>query len=363
MWVPGMPAQSRVLSLPYILYERKGEEHTAHARTSCRQPAAKDKQRDLDLAHSLIALKAVPRDGGDRYDVKAPSLAELALAIGYRCAESACRLLGRAGKKLIKVTGTRGRNEYEWLIPEKPKSSRTYRAKDFQAASARDAVKNPEFAKYLPDDTSKLSEVNFVKFSEIAHHRRSPLTRSERAVFDFLTESGIFVWSEREKRWKSGVVNGISQEFIGSRLGRHRDTVRRALRHLAEKWTDRKGEVHRGRGIIKMIGKPGAWMKHGAEVPKGTPGAIWQQDEPNEYIGICEWAETEKERYERAMEVLRATHNEWVAVMDSIFKATRLEWLEERRETTEFQFECWRRMAKAGVDDKTLELVFARPPN
>jgi len=362
MWVPGMPAQSRVLAFPYFLYERKGTEHTAHERKICPRPAAKDKQRDLDVGHSLVALKAIPKDGGDRFDTNPPSLLELARAIGYACAESACRLLHRAGHSFIEIKGTRGRNEYKWGVPEKPKSNRTYRAKDFQAASAREAVKDPEFAKFLPEDVKELSEVNFVKYAGIAHHPRSPLSRSERAVFDFLCESGLFLYDEKAKRWKAGTVQA-SQEFIGNRLGRHRDTVRRALRHMCEKWTDRKDEVHQGRGMFKMIGKPGAWMKHGAEVSKGTPGAIWQQDEPNEYIGICDWAETELERYNRTMEPLRAARYEFAAVMDSIFKETFLEWREENRQAKTFQRECWERMAAAGVPEKILENIFPRPPN
>jgi hypothetical protein len=360
---PGMPASSRVLTLPFVLYELKGEEHTQHQRKQCPRPAAKDKQRDLDVAHSLVAIDAIPKDGGHtKRGIEQPSLLGVAKALGLKWAESACRLIHRAGKSFIDVKGTKGRNKYNWDVPQKPESSRTYRKEFFQAASAREAVKNPEFAKYLPEEVNQLSEVNFVKYPEIAHHEHSPLTRTQRAVFDFLCESGLFVYDKSAKRWKSGSVK-LTQEFIASKLGRHRDTVRKALCRLAAEWTDRRGAHHKGLGIIKFVRKPGAWMKHGKPVPKGTEGSIWQQDEPNEYIGICDWAETEKERYDRAMEPLRAAHYEWAAVMDSIFKQTRLEWLEEGRQVATFQRECWQRMSEVGVPDKILERIFPRPPN
>jgi hypothetical protein len=359
---PGMPAASGVLSFPYFLYERQGQEHTGHARRACPRPAAKDKQRDLDVGHGLVAIEGVPKDGGRRFCPKQPSLLDVAQAIGLKCAESACRLLHRPGKSFIEVKGTRGRNAYKWGLPEKPQSNRTYRKEFFQAASAREAVKNPEFAAHLAGDVDKLSEVNFVKYPGITHHRFSPLTRSDRAVFDFLFESGLFVYDKGAKRWKSGSVKK-TQEFIAGTLGKHRDTVRRSLCRLADKWTDRKGNVHTGLGVLKFIRKPGSWQKHGAEVPKDTNGAIWQQDEPNEYIGICEWAETEKQRYDRAMEAIRATRSEWATVMDQVFEQTRLEWMEKHGQAGTFHRECWQRMSEAGVPDKILEKIFPRPPS
>jgi hypothetical protein len=366
-----MPASSGVLRAPYALYETVGHEFTRHARGPKTRPAAKDKQRDIRLEHGLITLNAIPQDGGRKlHSQKQPSLLDVALSIGLKWAESACRLLRRPGKSFIEVLGTRGRNKYRWSLPEKP--GRTYKSVDFQAASARELVRSPEIAKYFADDVEKISKVNYIAFPAIGNHPSSPLGPADRMVFNFIAlrkrvggetrEFGLFVRDENAKRWKSGSVQ-LTQEFIGSKLGLHRDTVRRSLRRLAAEWTDRKGNVHHGLGVLKFIGKPGSWQKHGAEVPKGTPGAIWQQDEPNEYIGICDWAETEKQRYDHAMEALHATRSEWATVMDQVFEQTRLEWLEEGRQVGTFQRECWKRMSEAGIPEKILEQIFPRPPS
>ncbi len=365
-----MPASSRVLRFPNLFYEFRGAEYTTHKRTRCRRPAAKDRQRDSDVAHALITLDAIPQDGGHKFRSQAqPLLQEVAFALGQKSAESACRLLHRPGRSFIEVKATKHRLSYRMGIPEKGAASRTYEKQYFQAPSAREAVKNAELAEFLGNDVNKLSKVNFVKFFEITHHRLSPLNRTDRAVYDFLCESGLYLQDKSGKRWKSGSVQ-LTQEFIGSRIGRHRDTVRRSLRRMALEWTDRPPKdsgrlptTYKGMGLFKMIGKPGAWMKYGKPVPKGTEGAVWQQDESNEYIGICEWAETEKERYDRAMEAIRATRSEWAKVMDPIFAQTRLEWLEEGKQLKTFQQECCRRMAEAGIPEKILERVFPRPPD
>jgi hypothetical protein len=140
-------------------------------------------------------------------------------------------------------------------------------------------------------------------------------------------------------------------------------------------WTDRKGNKHAGLGLILFIGKPGAyyWKKNGAplgECPKATiqqhkrAGLIkWRQDEPNEYIGVCDWVETEKERYERAMEPVRATQSEWAALMDKIFARALVERSELDAEA--FQAACRQLMKDEGVPEWQIDVVFpdrAGPP-
>jgi hypothetical protein len=401
---PGMPHASAVLRAPFFLYDRKGVDFTAHTRAAETRPVAKDKQRDLRLAHAAIATRAVPQEGGHQKHVDQPSQLDLALAMGLKCVESGCRLIGhqgqeitaeqraamsarskamwarrrgdapakrptparrkRKGKSFIKVWPGKGRNRYEWEeFLEKQKH--TYARSCFQAASPAELAKVPAHAELFDDSASK---VNFISFAEITHHPLSPLTASQRTVYDFIF-SDLYIYNGATKRWKSGRVQK-TQEFIGSKLGMHRDAVRAALRAMADEWTDREGETHRGLGLLKYVGKPGAYVLKGKAMPKGTTrdqaqkvGAVWQQDEPNEYIGICDWAETEREYYERLMEPVRAARPEMAKLMDRIYGETMRQWLEEDKQSKTFQRECRASMEGAGVESWQLDIVFpSRPP-
>ena len=396
-----MPYTSAVLRTPFFLYERKGIDFTSHARTEGTRAAAKDKQRDLRLAHAAIVTRAIPQDGGHQRNVVQPSLSDLAQAMGLKCIESACRLIGhkgpeitdekraemsarskarwaerrrkagsdavmpakpmkrrkRIGKSFIKVYAGKGRNRYEWdMFLDKPKH--TYDRACFQVASPHELAKVPAYSESFDPSASK---VNFVAFAAISHHPMSPLTASQRTVYDFLFPD-LYEYHKATKRWKSGRAQK-TQEFIAAKVGMHRDTVRDALRAMADEWTGRDGETHRGLGLLKFIGKPGKWVINGKAVAKGTPGAVWAQEEPNEYIGICDWVETERERYNRLMEPVRAARPELAKLMDRIYGETVREWLEEAKQQKTFQRECRARMESEGVEAWQCDLVFPSPPS
>jgi hypothetical protein len=362
-----MPAKSHMLQIPYLVYARVGTEFTEHTRLPDTRPAAKDKQRDNRLAHSGIAVGAIPQDGGNKLHVKSRSQTEWAASLGYKCAESVSRLFHRPGHSFIKVEHTKGgKNKHSWDVTQEVRPK--YNHNCFQPCSPCDLAKVPKLAHLFPEDASA---IKYVKFAEISHHALSPLSGANLEVFDYLVENKLYVYDKSTKRWKSGRVQQ-TQEFIASKLGRSCDAVRDALHFLADEWTETKGKkgenkvvvVHKGLGILKYIRKPGAWYdKRGNKLASKTEAAVdFLQDEPNEYIGICDWVETEKERWNRVMAPVRAASAELAKLMDRIYDETLLEWLEEGKQQKTFLAESRRRMEAAGIESWQLDIVFPSPP-
>jgi hypothetical protein len=131
---------------------------------------------------------------------------------------------------------------------------------------------------------------------------------------------------------------------------------------LAERRANRREIVHKGRGLFKYVRKPGHWYDADGKQLKSkmAEASYFLPDEPNEYIGICDWVESEKERYEHAMEAMRATNDEWAPVMDRIFAETSQEWLELGKQQKTFSKACRSRMLDAGVPEWKVDI--ALPP-
>lgn len=354
---PGVPSETALMRAPYWAHSLKGEEHTKHEARPGTRRAAKDKQRHIRLSYAGIASGALEQDGGRIRRKYHPSHEEMAPALRYKQRESVTRELKRIDPRLISKTSTRTRDHFHWAVPQKP--SRTYADGFFQHPSAFELKQDPKLSPLFEEKASKR---NFVRFSPIGRHPGVAFTNSQTAVYEWLVANGAWIESPSEKRWKAGSIKNRSQESIAAELGFHRDTVRTALRSLADSWTDKRGHKHHGLGIIKYIRKPGEWRKNGVAVPKGTQGAVWHQDE-NEYIGIANWAETDKDRYDRAMQELRTSRSEWARVMDAVYAQTRLEWIEKNGQQKTFHSECRTRMELHGVPQDLINLAIPPPPN
>jgi hypothetical protein len=350
---PGVPAQTKVKRLPASLWEIEGKLHTGHLffRTGVRR-AAKDKQATIALGQALVSENCLQQDGGLIKVKKDISHSDLAPSIGLKCRESACRLQRKVDRRVISAERTKVGFRYSWEIPQK--SNRTYQPRHFQHASAADASK--ECPGLFAEDSSR---VNFLHVPEIVNHPDVPLRTTDRLVLGLLFALKLFVRKSGDI-WASGRVMK-TQEQLGAMLGMHRDTVRASLRRLSVEWTDRQGNKHKGLGLLKIIGKPGQWMLNGIPVEHKVPGAVWQQQEPNEYVGVANFVETDKQRYDKAMESIRACHQSWAEMMDQIYGDTRLEWLESGGQLKTFHAECRRRMMEVKILQRLIDQAIPPP--
>ena len=348
------------MRVPQAVRERICALHTDHKRNPETRPADKKRQRDHLAACALIVTGALPQDGGVRKQVGQPGYAAIALAMGKQCAETACRILNSGGESLIAIIPTKGRNRFAWKIKEKAEEDRQYAPSCFNPASPAELAGDTAYAELFAEGASNK---NFSKFVEAFFHSSCPLGGTDRQVLSWLFDRGLWVLNAAG-RWKSGSVMA-TQEEIGAELGMHVDTVRDALRRMADVWTDRDGVEHVGIGLFKYIRKPGAWYDaQGKKLKSKTAAAVnFRPDEPNEYIGICDWVETERERYERLMEPVRAARPEMAKLMDRIYGATVREWLEEAKQQKTFQQECRARMEAEGVEAWQCDVVFPSPPS
>jgi hypothetical protein len=376
-----MPRRSAILSLPAALYNICSPgEPTGHKSTvPNKRRADKAAQRDLRVAQAGIALKTLPADGAPKVNVHNQSLTQWAGSLGYKCPQSACRLLGRKGRGVIRITRKKQHIEAKWNLAEVARPN--YHPACFQPGSAADLAAMPEHAAlFKPPPTidgatgqvietkAELSNLKYRKFMAVAHHPLSILHGTDLAVYDYLVAHDLYVCNKATKQWKAGKIQQ-TQEQIAAALKCDRNAVARSLRRLAVSWTDRAGVAHPGLGLILFIGKPGAWywVKTGAPLGKGTKptpeqrraGLVqWRQDEPNEYIGVCEWVPTELESFERAMEPVWATQANWATHMNRIFRQTLGEWQEPENDSAKFRAECARRMIDAGIPEWQVEVVF-----
>ncbi len=359
LWRPGMPTKSAVLRVPHAVRERKSKRTTNHKRNPDTRPADKERQRDHLAACALIVTGALPQDGGVRKQVGQPGYAKIALAMGKKCPETACRILNSEGDSLIGIIPTKGRNKFAWKIREKAQADRRYAPACFNPASAAELAADPEYAELF--DGEDASEKNFSKFVAAIFDELSPLTATDRIVYSWLFDRGLFKLNAVGE-WKSGSVMA-TQEEIGAELGMCCDAVRNALRRMADTWTDASGTAHAGMGLIKYVRKPGAWYdSKGNKLKQKTAAAVsYRPDEPNEYIGICDWVETEQERYDRAMESLRATRDAWAKVMDRVHAEVLGSYLRDGRKLdSKFYGECRGRMQADGVPEFQVDLAIPK---
>ncbi|HWR36394.1 MAG TPA: hypothetical protein VN622_11045 [Clostridia bacterium] len=357
LYVAGVPAQTRQLPLPAWLFHALGEKVTAHKAKAETRRAAKDKQATLLLGSAAIVLDVLPHDGGRKLHVKQKSLSDIAPAMGYKHAATASRKISQVSPDLIKTTPTYSSNKYTWGVPES--SKRRYKDSEHHDPSSAELARIETLARHFSQDD--LSNTFFRHFAAVINHPNIPLTSTERIVLLHLYAHGLLVRDRASGLWKAGKVQQ-SQESIGAKTGLHRDTVRWALRRMAVEWTGRDGVTHKGLGLLKFIGKPGQWFKDGQPVKHKCPGAVWKQQESNEYIGVADFIESDKERYDRCMVSVRATRQAAAELMDQIYGDTRDEWLAKNGQVQSFYKECRSRMLARGVNSSLIDVAIPRPP-
>ena len=284
---PGIPAESAIKRIPYIVYELEGELHTNHKSTRLKRRAAKDKQATIAMANTLVNYGCLQQDGGLASVRKEGSHDTLAGGFGYKSRESVSRLQRKVMRSIIKVERRKRSNSYTWNIPQK--SNRTYDAAHIQLASAADAIKQkPELARLLR--TTFQGEL--------------PARPGDRATFrnpaQQYRSNGVRVHvrqrTVRLQQVRRDMEFGKGADYAGSDCGEVRTASRYGARFSAQdlrRMTDRQGGKHKGLGILKIIGKPGQWMLNGKPVTTKVPGCVWVQQEPNEYVGVANWVETE----------------------------------------------------------------------
>jgi hypothetical protein len=208
-----------------------------------------------------------------------------------------------------------GVRKLQWAVAQFEREG--YNNESFRPATAKMQAAAPETAALFDE---KANDVWFRKFADVVHHPLCPLTPTQQAVYDCLFENGIFIYKASSKQWGSGRVR-MTQQAIAKWTGHCVEAVRNALRVLAK------------RDLIKIIAKV-------------YPG---ETHVSHEYVGICEWVESEKERYDHAMEAIRTTGDKWRLVMDRIHAETLHDWKEDGRQQKTFHAEFRKRLEEAGV--------------
>lgn len=361
---PGVPVIDRVMRPQHHIVEYDPGDHTAHKAKPGTRRASKKKQALLSITHAAIANGAIPQDGGAPKAVRPVAHLKLALALGLRCRESIARRMRHIDRKYLNWENTTTVNRYWPSAPEKPE--RTYKV-GHQYASALELA---AMSNYKSDFGLQPTEINFDHVPVVTYNPNVPLTDKEREVFTCLFRHGLFV-ADGKKEWLSGKVQ-IAQEQIAAETGTHRDTVRNAIRRLSVSWTekhkDESGEwveeTHEGLGVLKIVGKPGQWFDaRGNALEEWAPGAEWKQSEPNEYIGVTDWAETERERFQSVMQSTRLATSQYKAAIERIFAETLLEWKANNRQEKTFRNEFWHRLVqRERVPRDLADLAAARPP-
>jgi hypothetical protein len=347
------------------LWEMRGKLHTGHRASCSRRRAAKDKQVTQAVALACVAADLIPQFSGKAgRKLKAISNRGLAGRIGVHWPESVSRLLPKVDQRVVGISRTQNGHTFELRLPQR--QEKRYGPRSFEPAPPAECIaKYPELADLFHERLSGGSD--YRKVPAFVADPNLPLRRSERLVLAFFFAWELFLQRKGGQVWMSGRVQ-VTQEEIGRWTGLHRDTVRAAIRRLADgEWTDRKGVTHKGFGIVKIIGKGGAYFLRGKqiEVKKGEPvpeGAVWRQQEPNEYVGIADWIETDRQRYDRVMEPIRATQEHWAKLMDEVYDAAVAECKRDNRQQKTLHAMCRGRMERAGVPKRLIEQAIPPPP-
>lgn len=315
LMAPGMPSMSRMRRISAAVLEQNPVRRTNHKRTTERPHANKAKQQQLREAHGGIAAGLLPQDGGNKKQVKPLVMTSAAGYFGYRDSSSLCRSMRSRKHSAIAVTWEDGTRRMNWNLPEIARPN--YDKETFQPA-APEAMAQILGMENLYSASATASW--YRSFNEAIYHPACTLTIAEKEVLSYLVEHGLFLYNAAASRWNSGKVH-VSQATLCRDTGWCVDVVRAALRELA------------ARGILKIVATRYAGSKHVS----------------HEYVGICEWAETEKQRYDRCMAAIRATSDQWRLVMDRIHAETLRDWQDEGRQQKTFHAEFKQRLEAAGV--------------
>lgn len=315
MMAKGMPARSPMRMISAAVEEANPVHLTRHKRTTNRPHANKARQQTQREAHAGIACNVLPQDGGNKKHTRPLDPSEHAGFFGYKHQSSFSRAFSQRRHNLIACERKNGRRQMEWRLPEIARPN--YDEDAFQPATPRD-MKQIHGMEALYDDCA--TATLYRKFAEAIFQPACPLTMAQRAVLAYLVEHELFLYNLAADRWNSGRVR-VSQARLCHDTGYSVDAVRGALRELAQ------------RGIIKIVRTRCTGSKHVS----------------HDYVGICDWAESEKQRYDRSMAAIRATGDKWRLVMDRIHSETMCDWLDDGRQQKTFHAEFKKRLEEAGV--------------